>query len=81
MLVYSVGGLTTFLGMPQQHPQTATAEHIAFFPVFEPGTMFGQVQTGYHVAAGVRFIFAWISMSCEPSAIVHIPFTDMTPVA
>jgi hypothetical protein len=58
--VYSVGGLATSLGMSQQHPQTATAEHITFFPVFEPGTIFDQVQTDYQVAAGVRFIFTWI---------------------
>jgi hypothetical protein len=60
--VYSVGGLTTFLGMLQQQPQTVTPEHIAFFPSFEPGTFFAQVQTWYQIAAGVGFVFIWIGV-------------------
>lgn len=61
-LVYSVGGLAIFLGMLQQQPQSITAEHIAFFPEFEPDTLFGQVQTSYQVAAGVMFILTWIGV-------------------
>jgi hypothetical protein len=48
--------------MLQQQPQTVTAEHIAFFPTFEPGTLFGQVQTWYQAAAGVGFIITWIGI-------------------
>jgi hypothetical protein len=61
-LVYSVGGLTLFVGMLQEQPQIVTAERVAFFPEFEPGTFFGEVQTWYQVAAGVGFVLTWIGV-------------------
>ncbi|MGH9857267.1 MAG: hypothetical protein ACRD4B_05425, partial [Acidobacteriota bacterium] len=59
MLVYAVGGLALFVGMLQEQPQVVTAEHVAFFPAFEPGTFFGEVQTWFQVAAGVGFVLIW----------------------
>lgn len=61
-LVYSVGGLTLFIGMLQQQPQIVTAERVAFFPEFEPGSLFSEVQLWYQVAAGIGFILTWIGV-------------------
>jgi hypothetical protein len=59
-LVNAAGGLAVFLAILQQQPSEITPDYVAFFPQFEAGTLLGELQTWYQIAAGVAYILTWI---------------------
>jgi hypothetical protein len=61
-LLFAVLALTLFHAMLQEQPEVVASDRVAFFPVWEPETLPGQIQTWYGIVAGIAFFLIWVGV-------------------
>ena len=64
MIAYVLNGLTgmaTHLIMLQeQQKDVVTSEDVAYFPEFDPASLYGQIDVVYQITASVAYVLTWI---------------------
>jgi hypothetical protein len=59
-LLFAVLALTLFHAMLREQPEVVASDRIAFFPVWEPESSLGQIQTWYGRVSGIGFFLTWV---------------------
>jgi hypothetical protein len=63
MIAYVVNGVTglpNFLIMLQQQPEVVTSADVAFFPEFDPESLYSQMGVVYQISGSVAYVLTWI---------------------
>lgn len=63
MIAYVVNGVTglpNFLLMLQQQPEVVTSADVAFFPEFDPESLYSQIGVVYQISGSVAYVLTWI---------------------
>ena len=59
-VVNGVTGLANFLLMLQEQLEVVTSADVAFFPEFDPESLYSQLNAIYHISAVVAYVLTWI---------------------
>ena len=59
-VVNGVTGLANFFIMLQEQPEVVTSADVAYFPEFDPESLYSQLNAIYHVSAVVAYALTWI---------------------
>ena len=63
MIAYVVNGATglaNFFIMLQEQPEVVTSADVAYFPEFDPESLYSQLNAIYHISAVVAYVLTWI---------------------
>jgi hypothetical protein len=59
-VVNGVTGLANFFIMLQEQPEVVTSADVAYFPEFDPESLYSQLNAIYHISAVVAYALTWI---------------------
>ena len=59
-VVNGVTGLANFFIMLQEQPEVVTSADVAYFPEFDPESLYSQLNAIYHISAVVAYVLTWI---------------------
>jgi hypothetical protein len=63
MIAYVVNGATglaTYLIMLQEQPEVVTSADVAYFPEFDPESLYIQINTIYQIVVAVAYVLTWV---------------------